>query len=242
VPKVVKKSKYVITVSNFERNTILERLNLPEEKVKVVYNAVNERFKDNFSPEQKNNFRKKYALPENFILFLGNTAPKKNTPHVVQAFAAYCDQVSEAIPLVILDYDPNLVREMLVNLGKEPYFNKILFPGYVAPSEMPLMYSVSTLFLYPSLRESFGLPILEAMGCGTPVISSNTSSMPEVAGDAALLIDPYKPEEISQALIQVLGDGQLRMDLKMKGIERASLFTWKASAESLLSIYKLMLQ
>ena len=237
VPKVVEKSKMVITVSHFERQTILERLKLPEDKVKVVYNAVNERFKDHFSKEEKDAFKRKYQLPENFLLFLGNTAPKKNTANVIRAFADYCNQTKDIVPLVILDYDKALVEEMLSKLGMSQYFKWIVFPGYISPSEMPLMYSSCTLFLYPSLRESFGLPILEAMGCGAPVITSNTSSMPEVAADAALLIDPFKYEQITEGIAKVLSDDGLRNGYKQKGKLRATQFTWEAAAKDILAIY-----
>ena len=237
VPKVVEKSDIVITVSHFERQTILEKLKLPEEKVRVVYNAVNARFNDNFSADEKLAFRKKYNLPENFLLFLGNTAPKKNTPNVIRAFADYCKQTKDIIPLVILDFDKALVEEMLSKLSAAEYFKFIIFPGYVSPSEMPLMYSSATVFLYPSLRESFGLPILEAMGCGAPVITSNTSSMPEVAGDAGLLIDPFQHTQITEAVINLLSNDSLRNDLKQKGKARAAQFTWEAGAKDLLAIY-----
>ena len=240
VPKVVRESKMVITVSDFERQTILERLKLPEEKVKVVYNAVHERFNDHFTGEQISSFRKKYNLPENFLLFLGNTAPKKNTPNVIKAFVDYCKQAKDIIPLVILDYDKDLVEETLNNLGFSAFLKWFIFPGYVSPLEMPLIYNAATLFLYPSLRESFGLPILEAMGCGVPVIASNTSSMPEVAADAALLVDPYQHEQITEGIIGILSNDELRNKYKQKGKARAAQFTWKASAKELLSIYEQM--
>lgn len=242
VPKVVEKSKIVITVSHFERQTILEKLKLPEEKVMVVYNAVNERFRDSFSVEEKSVFRKKYNLPENFLLFLGNTAPKKNTPNVIRAFADYCKQTKDIIPLVILDYDKVLVEEMLSKTGASQFAKYFIFPGYVSPLEMPLMYSAAALFLYPSLRESFGLPILEAMGCGTPVITSNTSSMPEVSADVALLVDPFKREQITEGIITILSDNALRNSYKEKGKSRAAEFTWEASAKKLLTIFDLMMK
>ncbi|HLK30462.1 MAG TPA: glycosyltransferase family 1 protein [Puia sp.] len=240
VPKVVEKSKIVITVSDFERQTILEKLKLPEEKVKVVYNAVNKRFNDNFSKEEIIAFKKKYNLPESFLLFLGNTAPKKNTANVIKAFADYCNQAKDIIPLVILDYDKALVEEALSKTGNSQFSKYFIFPGYVSPLEMPLMYNASTVFLYPSLRESFGLPILEAMGCGAPVITSNTSSMPEVSANAALLIDPFKHEQITEAIINILENDELRNNYKRKGKSRAAEFTWEASARKLLSIYDLM--
>ncbi|MBS1947977.1 MAG: glycosyltransferase family 4 protein [Bacteroidetes bacterium] len=240
VPRVAKKSKIIITVSDFERQTILEKLKLPEEKIRVVHNAVNKRFNSNFSGEEVNSFRKKHNLPENFLLFLGNTAPKKNTPNVIRAFAGYCEQIKDALPLVVLDYEKALVDQLLSQEGLSKYAKQFIFPGYISPTEMPLMYNAASVFLYPSLRESFGLPILEAMGCGAPVITSNTSSMPEIAAGAALLIDPYKAEEITQGIISMLSDNKLRENYKQKGKLRASEFTWESSARKLLSIYELM--
>ncbi|HVM89425.1 MAG TPA: glycosyltransferase family 1 protein [Puia sp.] len=240
VPKVVEKSKIIITVSDFERQTIIEKLKLPEEKVKVVYNAVNKRFNNNFTTDELTAFREKYNLPENFLLFLGNTAPKKNTPNVIKAFADYCSQTKDIIPLVILDYEKSLVEEMLSESRLSQYFKYFIFPGYVPPSEMPLMYSSATVFLYPSLRESFGLPILEAMGCCVPVITSNTSSMPEVAAGAALLVDPFKPQQITEAIISLLTNNETLNNYKQKGKNRAAEFTWEASAKKLLSIYETM--
>jgi len=238
VPRIIRNSQVVVTVSQFEKDRILERLKLPEEKVKVVYNAVNARFNNRYAPEQVRSFKDGHALPENFLLFLGNTAPKKNTPNVIRAFADYCRQTKDIIPLVILDYDRSLVEQALASSGDIQFLPHIIFPGYIAPSEMPLMYNAATLFLYPSLRESFGLPILEAMGSGTPVITSTTSSMPEVAGDAALLIDPYDPARLSEAILLLLSDTSLRKNYIQKGLERAARFTWEASARNLLAIYE----
>ncbi len=237
VPRVVKKSKLVLTVSHFERNTILERLQLPPEKVEVVYNAVNPRFNNQVTAEALAGFRQRFQLPEKFILFLGNTAPKKNTPNVIRAFAEYSMNTSNAIPIVLLDYDKMLVEKFLTELGHPELLQRFIFPGYVPPDQMPFMYNAATLFLYPSLRESFGLPILEAMGCGTPVITSNTSSMPEVAGDAALLVDPFQYKEIAAAMTTMLSNDALLASYKEKGLQRARMFTWEASARQLLSVY-----
>ena len=237
VPRVVRQSEVVITVSHYERETILEKLKLPEEKVKVVYNAVNERFRDNFTGEEKSGFRKKYNLPENFLLFLGNTAPKKNTTNLILAYIQYCRHTKDIIPLVILDYDKSLVEDLLSKQGAADLFTHCLFPGYISSQEMPLIYNTCTLFLYPSLRESFGLPILEAMGSGAPVITSNTSSMPEVAGQAAMLADPYQPSLIAEAIMTMLSDSELRNSYREKGKARAAEFTWEASARELLHLY-----
>ena len=237
VPKIVDKSKLIITVSNYEREVILNRLNLPEDKVKVIYNAVSPKFNTSYLPEQLNHFRKEHHLPGDFILFLGNTAPKKNTINVIKAYVEYKEVIPEGLPLVILDYDKKLVFELLAKLGKSKFEKDFIFPGYIASEEMPLLYNISRLFLYPSLRESFGLPLLEAMACGVPVITSNTSSMPEIASDAALFVDPLDYHQIKERIIAVLNDKELESQLKEKGLKRAENFTWKSSAEQLLSVY-----
>ena len=237
VPKIVDKSKLIITVSNFERNVILNKLNLPEQKVKVIYNAVSPKFNTNYAPERLTEFREAHQLPLDFILFLGNTAPKKNTVNVIKAYAAYKAEVPDGLPMVILDYDKNLVFELLAKLGQQHLEKDFLFPGYIASEEMPLLYNISRLFLYPSLRESFGLPLLEAMACGVPVITANTSSMPEVAADAALFVDPLDYHHIKDQMIKILNDSELAVQLKEKGLRRAAEFTWKAAATQLLALY-----
>ncbi|MGZ3990518.1 MAG: glycosyltransferase family 4 protein [Flavisolibacter sp.] len=238
VPRIVKKARMVLTVSSFERDNILEKLQLPEEKVQVLYNGVSSRFNHLYDPQEVEAFRRRYGLPGQYIMFLGNTAPKKNTPNVIRAFAAYCQSHPDPLKLVLLDYKKELVEKLLEELKQPALMDHFVFPGYVPHQEIPLMYNAATLFLYPSLRESFGLPLLEAMACGVPVITSNTSSMPEIAGDAALLVDPFDVKELTGALQRLAGNEELQQQLREKGLERARQFTWKASAEKLLSIYE----
>lgn len=238
VPKVVDRSRTVITVSHFERTLILEKLKLPEEKLKVVYNGVSSRFHPNYSADELELVRKKYNLPSQFILFLGNTAPKKNTRNVIRAFADYCNRAKDQLPLVVLDYDKQLVADTLAELGSTKCLSRIIFPGYVSPDAMPVVYKAATIFLYPSLRESFGLPILESMGCGTPVVTSTTSSMPEVAADAAVMVDPYKYREISDSILHLLDNQQVYDDFVIRGYARAAQFTWENSVKQLLEVYK----
>jgi glycosyltransferase involved in cell wall biosynthesis len=238
VPEIVKKASLILTVSEFEKENILNRLPSTEGKVKVLYNGVSPQFNADYSHKQVEDFRKEFNLPSQFIMFLGNTAPKKNTLNVIKAYVDLCIEHGNQIPLVLLDYSKELVTRILGELKQPGLIDRFLFPGYVPHNKIPLMYNAATLFLYPSLRESFGLPILEAMACGTPVITSTTSSMPEIAGDAALLVDPYQSKELTAAINKVLINNNLLEDLKTKGLKRASFFTWKASAEKLLQIYE----
>ncbi len=238
VPKIVKKASLILTVSEFEKENILRRLPSTEGKVEVLYNGVSPQFNAGYTSQQVSDFRKEFDLPGKFIMFLGNTAPKKNTLNVIKAFVDLCLKNGNETPIVLLDYKKELVVKRLEELQQPGLINRFIFPGYVPHHKIPLMYNAATIFLYPSLRESFGLPILEAMACGTPVITSNTSSMPEIAGNAALLVDPYNSNELTTAMHSLLSNDMLLADLKLKGIKRAESFTWKASAEKLLQIYE----
>ncbi len=240
VPRIVDKARQIITVSESEKQVILKKFGLPPEKVTVIYNAVGEHFNDRYPDAQIQALRKKYGLPESFLFYMGNTAPQKNTPGVIRAFVDYCRQAKDPVPLVMLGYDRALVQHALEKAGNGKWMEKFIFPKYLPAGELPLMYQASTVFLYPSLREGFGLPILEAMGCGTPVITSGISSMPEVAGGCALLVDPLECREITQAICSLLSDEGLRQQLRKKGIERASQFSWENSARQLLAVYDQM--
>jgi glycosyltransferase involved in cell wall biosynthesis len=238
VPKIVKKASLILTVSQFEKENILKRLQLKEEKVQVLYNGVSSQFNNSYTASQVKDFCIKYNLPSQYIMFLGNTAPKKNTFNVIKAYVDLCIEYQNDIPLVLLDYRKELVIKILEELRQPGLLSRFIFPGYVPHHHIPLMYNAATLFLYPSLRESFGLPIVEAMACGTPVITSTTSSMPEIAGDAARLVDPFNFKEISSAMQEILTNDVLQKNYREKGLQRAQLFTWKTSAEKLLRIYE----
>ncbi len=237
VPRIVDRSKLIITVSEFEKKLIRERLQVPEEKVKVVYNGVHQRFFKHHNDQELHAIRNRLGLPLNFILFLGNQAPKKNTINVIRAFARYCEVEKNPLPLVVLDYEPPQMQQLLKRYGIDSCMNKIYFPGFINHEEMPLIYQCADVFLYPSLRESFGMPILESMAGGTPVITSNTSSMPEVGGNAAFYVDPFSVDDIMRGILRVTTDSDLRNDLISLGNQRARQFTWKQAASQVLQYY-----
>jgi len=238
VPMVVKKAKVIVTVSEFEKKVMADKLGIPDQKIRVVYNAVGKQFNKQYTSERIESFRISNKLPSNFILFLGNTAPKKNTKNTILAYVNYASSEGSPLPLVVLDYAKDLLLNYLKELGAERLIDHIIFPGYIKAEEMPLMYNAASLFLYPSIRESFGLPILEAMACGVPVITSNTSAMPEVAGGAAWLVDPFDVSDIASAITYLLANGEKRNDLIQKGLERSEFFNWKQAATQLVAIYE----
>lgn len=240
VPRVVKKSEYIITVSHFEKNRIKSFFGFPEDDKRLVaiYNGVSEHFVKITDQIELKRVKEKYQLPDNYAFFLGNTDPKKNTRNVLKAFSDYLKTPNQPLKLVMLDYEKSALDALLAEIGDKQLINHIHLTGYVVNTDLPAIYSQCKLFLYPSLRESFGIPMLEAMRCGSPVITSNTSSMPEVSGGAALIIDPYKAEEITGAMIKLVQDEKLRNDIIQRGYLQAEKFSWHAMAKEVLNLYK----
>jgi len=238
VPRVVKNSAKIVTVSHFEKNRIAEFFGMTGDKRLIaIYNGVSSHFKPISEAAELKRVKEKYHLPDHFFFFLGNTDPKKNTKGTLKAFSDFLKQNKSDYKLVMLDYDAHALEKLLIEIGDKQLINQIVLTGYVVNTDLPAIYSLSTIFLYPSLRESFGIPMLEAMGCGVPVITSNTSSMPEVADDAAHIINPYNPEEITQAMIKILADKEYYNERCEKGIERNKLFSWKNMAAQVLELY-----
>ncbi|MDG1402939.1 glycosyltransferase family 1 protein [Polaribacter sp.] len=239
VPRVVKKSKKVITVSHFEKNRIGEFFGMKgNDKLDAIYNGVSEHFKPVTDNQELKRVKDTYGLPDKYFFFLGNTDPKKNTKGTLKAFSDFLKQTGSDHKLVMLDYDEIELHKLLVEINDPNLIHKIVLTGYVINTDLPAIYAQCDIFLYPSLRESFGIPMLEAMSCNVPVITSNTSSMPEVSGDAALIIDPFKPEEITEAIIKILNDGVLKKELCDKGIARSKQFSWHNMAKEYLKQYE----
>lgn len=238
VPKIVKNCDALITVSNFEKQRISDFFQLKDDRLHAVYNGVSEHFRKITDPVELKRIKNQYKLPEKYFFFLGNTDPKKNTKGVLKAYSDYKRQAREDFKLVMLDYDEEELMKLLDEIGDPTLRKHIVLTGYVVNTDLPAIYSLCDVFLYPSLRESFGIPMLEAMRCGVPVITSNTSSMPEVSGDGAYIIDPYKPEEITEAIFKIQGDEKLRQSLCEKGLKRSAYFSWKNMAANVLKIYQ----
>jgi len=239
VPEIVKKSDAIITVSHFEKNRIGEFFGMKNDpRLKAVYNGVGTHFKPVTDTAELARVKAKYKLPDQFFFFLGNTDPKKNTKGTLKAYSDFVKKTGTDILLVMLDYDRAELEKILDQIGDRSLIERIILTGYVTNTDLPAIYSQCSVFLYPSLRESFGIPLLEGMACGVPVITSNTSSMPEIAGDAAFIIDPYKPEEITAAMVRLTSDETLRKELITRGIPQAAKFSWRAMAENVLEIYR----
>lgn len=235
VPRILGKCRRIITVSDFEKQNIINRLQLPKKQVEMIYNGYNDWFRPMEDPDCVFG---KYMRERGYLFFLGNTDPKKNTERTLIAYSRYLERSNVKRPLLMADLDRHYLDDIISRNHIENIRQHIEMPGYIVNSDLPYVYSAAFAFLYTSLRESFGIPLLEAMACGTPVVTSNTSSMPEIGGKDAILVNPESPEEICEQLLRLETDETYYQQQVQLGLQRSKLFSWKFTAEQLLSLYE----
>jgi glycosyltransferase involved in cell wall biosynthesis len=236
VPLIIPKTKIIITVSNYERNVIKNFLKLPDDKIIYIYNGYSKNFSKKENPQKIYN---KYIDKDNYIFFLGNTDPKKNTDRTIMAYSEYVKNTNQnnIYYLLVADLKEDCIDKILKENCIEWVKPYIYSPGYISNSDLPYIYSGAKAFLYTSIRESFGIPILESMSCGCPIITANTSAIPEIAGSEAILIDPLNIKEISKTLEKVLSNNGFRQKQINYGLERVKLFSWENTAQELILLY-----
>ena len=237
VPRILDKSRRIITVSNFEMENIISKLNIPRERMAMIYNGYNDWFRPINNCELPKAMSTKLTANDYFF-FLGNTDPKKNTERTLVAYSKYLMKSEIKRKLLMADLDPDYLNGIIEHNHIENIRENIVMPGYIVNSDLPYIYNNAFAFLYTSLRESFGIPLLEAMACGTPVITSNTSSMPEIGGKDAILVNPESSDEITAMMLRLETDQTFYNEQKQIGLERAKLFSWKKTAENLLKLYQ----
>jgi glycosyltransferase involved in cell wall biosynthesis len=180
----------------------------------------------------------RYRLNHPFILALAGVAPRKNTRRIIEAFALLQDDVARDYQLVLVGLPPSAKQDFLQYAQNLSVANQVVFTGFIPEEDLVALYNLAKVFVYPSLYEGFGLPVLEAMTCGTPVITSPRGSLPEVAGDAALFVEPLDPEAICRAIIQVVTDKDKAEKMRKQGFDRVNMFSWHRAAEEMLQIYE----
>ncbi|WP_418460294.1 glycosyltransferase family 4 protein [Bacteroides sp.] len=239
VPRIVNKCRHIITVSQTERANIVRRFPQIEDHLSVVHNGYSECY-HLLPDDQVQSITHKYLPDNKYFLFLGNTDPRKNTEGVLRAYNEYQNRSQNPLRLIITGLRQDYLESMLVNMELESCISKIICTGYVPGEDLPALYNGAFAFLCPSLFEGFGIPVLEAMACGTPVITSNCSSLPEVAGKGGLLVNPFSPQEITDAMILLETDAEFYQNQIDYGLERVKQFSWKHTAESYLKLYEAM--
>ena len=240
VRRTARKAARVATVSEYSRQDLLDIYKLAPEKVVVTYNGVESSFTPRPSvPNEAEEIRRRFGVSRDFLLAVGSLQPRKNLVRLIRAYARLRSERENFSPqLVIVGRKLWLASEIFDEVKRQRWADDVILTGYVADEDLPALYRAARAFVYPSLFEGFGLPPLEAMACGTPVVTSDISSLPEIAGDAALLIDPNDERALANALIEIMNNDRLRAELRVKGIAQAKKFTWRDAAEKTLRLYQ----
>ncbi|MCS7061002.1 MAG: glycosyltransferase family 1 protein [Anaerolineae bacterium] len=244
MPVFLRRADAVICVSESTRRDALRVYRLPEEKLHVIYEGVHPRFQRITDPAECRRVRDRLRLPERYVLAVGTVEPRKNLATLFQAYRAYLDGCPDQIdppPILVAGKQGWLEADSYRAVHRHRLSGLVRFLGYVDDADLPALYSMATVFVMPSVYEGFGLPVLEAMACGAPVICSNAASLPEVAGDAALLVAPIDVAGWAKALQRALGDAGLRADLAARGLRRAAHFTWAEAARQTRETYNRLL-
>ena len=235
-----KRAKAIITISESTRQDVIRFLDIPAEKVHTIYCGVDPSFQV-YPQAEVEAFKARHRLPEKFILFLGTLEPRKNISGLIKAYAAWCQADLKAPKLIIGGGKGWYYQHLFTLVEQLNLTDRVIFPGYLAQEELPLWYNAATMFVYPSHFEGFGLPVLEAMACGTPVITSTASSLPEVAGQAGVLIEPTDVEGLSAAMAGLFNDTARRQRLAQQGLTQSRTFNWRKTAAETMQVYEQVL-
>jgi len=227
----------VLTVSEASKRDILRYFNVPESKIDVIYNAIDEEFGARPDDEEIGRVRERYQLHDPFVLYAGNIKPHKNLERLIEAFYTLRKNGFEHVKLLIIGDEISKYPTLRRAVHRHKLHQHVRFLGFVSDKTLACLYRLATVFVFPSLYEGFGLPPLEAMASGTPVITSNQSSLPEIMGDAALFVDPYEPDAIFEAMRRVLTEPELARSLSERGLARVGQFSWDRSVRRVRAIY-----
>ena len=236
--KLAQKNDFIIAVSQATKDDLISIYGIPENKIKVIYSGLDESLVVDRHACQLQEAKKKYNLPQDFILSLGSIEPRKNMVGLISAYEKLRDENKINNKLVIAGEKAWCYKEIFKAWKKSKYKNDIIFPGFIEEEDKIYLYNLSKLFVYPSFYEGFGFPVLEAMACGVPIVTSFVSSLPEISLDVALLIDPYNIDDLALGVYNGITDEDLRQRLIEKGLERIKEFKWKGCARDVLKMFE----
>ena len=234
-----KRADKILTVSNSAKDDIMRILNIAEEKIQVIHCGINKKlYRPDYNNTIKRKITKKYGIDKKFIFAPGPMGRRKNHDRLIQAYSGLPNFIKEEYQLVITGEKKGCYQDLLKIISQLNLQEEIIFPGFIPEEEMPVLVNAASLFIFPSLYEGFGIPLLEAMACGTPILASNVSSIPEVCGNAALLFDPQSIQEMVDAIERLISDEVLRKQLVQRGFLRIKKYSWKNSAKALLDTFE----
>lgn len=238
VPRVITQAQRILTVSEFERQKMVKQWPTLPVPIHTVYNGISPGFTFPGDKITHQSIREQYGLPEQYLFYLGNEAPKKNMLRVLAAYQRYRQQAAQPLPLVIAELSVAQLLPYLAKIEGIGLLGHIVTPGYITHQHLPFFYQMAHVFIYPSLQESFGIPLIEAMACGAPVLASNVTALPEVAGSAAVLVDPLDIEALASGLVQLTEDQGQAEVFQKAGLERAQAFSWDQTARQTVQHYE----
>jgi glycosyltransferase involved in cell wall biosynthesis len=236
IPRIIPKCDSIITVSEYSKKDISKTLGFPEDRIYVTHLAAEDIYFPRNREASRNYIKAQYGIDDDFIVYVGGFSPRKNIKGLIEAFSIVEPKLKKNTKLLILGkkgrsyYD---YRDLAYSLNLK---EDVIFPGYVAVQDLPIFYNAALMLCYPSFYEGFGLPPLEAMACGTPVISSNVTSMPEVLGDDAIYINPFNIDEMAEKILMLLEDNGLRTKIIFDGLKRSSMYSWRKTAAETIQV------
>lgn len=233
---MARRADLIITVSKSSKRDILRLFGVREDRIRVVPNGVPDEYSRVEDKSLIERIKHRYRIPGDYILYVGNFKPHKNVRCLIDAYKELPDMLKDKYYLVLCGRRDKFRKEVEIRVRSLRLEGRVIFLDFVPEEDMPVLYSGAEVFVFPSLYEGFGLPPLEAMACGTPVICSDSSSLPEVVGEAGVLVDPNRPELFAEAMERVLTDGELREDLRSKGLRRSRRFSAEDFSRRLLEI------
>jgi len=235
--KSIKRADSIITISEFSKSEIVKYMGVDPSLITVAHCGVDTDIFYPLSEDLVNKVKQKYDLPSEYLLYTGTLEPRKNIERLIDAYAMLINENAFTPVLVLAGRKGWLYDSIFDKINSLGIEKRVIFTGYVDDGDMPALLSGALIFVFPSLYEGFGMPPLEAMACGIPVITSSAASLPEVAGDAAIMVDPYDTVAIKNGINRLINDAKLRDFLSIKGIERAKQFNWKRTASTIMNIY-----
>ena len=238
IDQAVRHTDHIIAVTESTRRDIVRLLGVPEQMITVIYEAPRRFFQRLPDTDLRARLQKRFGLRRDFVLFVGTVEPRKNVPALLSAYQQLLHHYHPEVDLVLAGAFGWLTDEVHGLMNRLGLTDRVRFLGRVSDEELAWLYNTAQMLVWPSLYEGFGLPPLEAMACGAPVVVSNTSSLPEVVGDAALLVDPTNVDELTVAIWRLLSDQALRQELIGKGFKRAACFSWERAARETLALYR----